>query len=250
MATKDLIRKRGLLAAVTGDSMADTAPLAAMIAKHFDDDMIAAIAREYRRGRRLYVGTTNLDLVQPVLWNIGGIAAGGDPDLVRALLLASASIPVAFPPVYIDVEAGGQPYDEMHVDGGAVAQVFVYPLSFDMDGELRKVGASTDDMRMYVIRNARLEPIHKVVDPKLFPIIERSTMALLHSQGVGNLYQIYLGAQRDGIDFNLAYIPADFDLTPDEPFDKNLMNALFDRGYEAARSGYPWQKKPPDFYLP
>jgi predicted acylesterase/phospholipase RssA len=42
-------------------------------------------------------------------------------------MIASAAIPRAFPPVMIDVEVNGQPFQEMHVDGGAMAQVFVYP---------------------------------------------------------------------------------------------------------------------------
>ena len=43
------------------------------------------------------------------------------------MLLASASLPIAFPPVKIEVEADGRRYDEMHIDGGAAAQVFLYP---------------------------------------------------------------------------------------------------------------------------
>ena len=42
-------------------------------------------------------------------------------------MLASLAIPEALPPAVIDVTANGKPYQEMHVDGGAMAQVFVYP---------------------------------------------------------------------------------------------------------------------------
>jgi hypothetical protein len=65
------------------------------------------------------------DAQRPVIWNIGAIAASGRPgavELVRQILLASAAIPAAFPPVLIDVEVDGKPYQEMHVDGGAIAQ--------------------------------------------------------------------------------------------------------------------------------
>ena len=128
--TKDIAKKRNLLAAVFGDSMADTAPLQKLIAKYIDTEMIDAIAREYKKGRRLFIGTVNLDAGRSVIWNIGAIAASDYPQkksLIHELLRASAAIPIAFPPVVIPVEAEGRQYDEMHVDGGTGSQVFVYP---------------------------------------------------------------------------------------------------------------------------
>src|SRR6185369_7995617 len=89
-----------------------------------------AIAREYQKGRLLLIGTTDLDAQRPCLWNIGAIAASGNPgapDLIRKILRASSAIPGAFQPVLIDVEAGGKNFQEMHVDGGAIAQMFLYP---------------------------------------------------------------------------------------------------------------------------
>jgi predicted acylesterase/phospholipase RssA len=76
------------------------------------------------------VATVNLDVGRPVIWNIGAIAASGHPqalDLFRRILLASASVPGAFPPVLLNVEMGGRRFQEMHVDGGAAVQVFLYP---------------------------------------------------------------------------------------------------------------------------
>jgi predicted acylesterase/phospholipase RssA len=89
---------------------ADTGPLFRLISRCADAGLLAAIAREYRKGRLLLIGTTNLDQQRPIIWNIGAIAASGQPgalDLFRKILLASASIPGAFPPVMIDVEARG-----------------------------------------------------------------------------------------------------------------------------------------------
>src|SRR3977135_4684049 len=87
--------------------------------------MRAKIASEFEKGLLLLIQTTDLDAGRPVLWNIGAIAASGHPgalDLIRHILVASASIPAAFPPVMFDVEANGKPYQEMHVDGGAVSE--------------------------------------------------------------------------------------------------------------------------------
>ena len=102
-------------------SAADTAPLRRVIARYVDADMIAKIATEHRKGRRLFIGTTNLDAGRPVLWNLGAIANSLDPgaaDLIHDVLLASASIPGAFLPVLINVRAEGETFDELHVDGG------------------------------------------------------------------------------------------------------------------------------------
>ena len=57
----------------------------------------------------------------------------------------------------------------------------------------------------------------------------------------------YLLTQRDGIDFNLAYIGSDFAANKEEDFDNAYMQKLFNYGYEKGINGYPWKKYPPDF---
>ncbi len=114
-----------------GSALADTGPLAGLIAHYIDEKMLLDIAAEYSRGRILLVLTTNLDAQRPVVWNMGEIARAGDKkalELFRKVILASAAIPGAFPPVSIDVEANGKPYEEMHVDGGTMREVFVLPV--------------------------------------------------------------------------------------------------------------------------
>ncbi len=68
---------------------------------------------------------------------------------------------------------------------------------------------------------------------------------MIGSQVVGDLYRIYVVAQPDGIEFNLAYIPDEYDIGAQESFDQEAMKRLFQLGYEWARGGYPWQKLPP-----
>ena len=126
--------RRAFTAALFSDAMAGTRPLAETIDRYVDDRMLAAIGREYERGRLLMLGTTDLDAQRPVIWNIGAIAASGHPqalDLFRKILLATAAIPGAFPPVMIGIKVDGARYQEMHVDGGVNAQLFLYPGSFD-----------------------------------------------------------------------------------------------------------------------
>jgi Patatin-like phospholipase len=245
ISAKDVLEVRGYIAAFTQDAMADNAPLRATIARHFDQAMLDAIAAEYRKGRILLIGTTNLDARRPVIWNIGAIAESDNPkrlDLVHDILLASAAIPGAFPPVMIDVDIDGKTYQEMHVDGGASAQVFVYPPSLD----LSKSGIRRE-RHLYVLRNARLDPDWAQVERNTLSIVGRAVSSLIQTQGVGDLYRIYLTAERDGVDFNLAYIPSTFTAKLAEPFDTAYMKELFQVGYDMAVKGYPWEKAPPGF---
>lgn len=251
-STKDVITKRPLLTILTGESVINSDPLRQTLREIFDEKMIAAIAAEHAGGRRLYIGTTNLDAGRPVIWNIGAIAVSGHPrsaELISDVLLASASIPGVFPPVFIEVKAGGKSYEEIHVDGGTSSQVFLYPLSLDI-GEVGKAVGVEGETRMFVIRNSQLIPHWKVVNPKLAEIAGRSLSTLIRTQGIGDLYRIYLGAQRDGIEYNLAFIPEDFKMESKEAFDTEYMSRLFDLGYQMAKSGYPWKKAPIGFEPP
>jgi len=242
LETRDLVSKRGPLAILTKDAVASTDGLREKIELFVTDAMIDEIAREHQRGRRLVVGTTNLDLMEPVYWHVSAIAASDRPDraeIIRKILLASASIPVAFPPVYFEVEAGGETYDEMHVDGGAANQVFAYPSLVDLDEELERIGVSTRGWRLFVIRNAHVIPQHEAVEPRVGSIAGRSISSMIRTQGIGDMYQIFLLARRDGLEFNLAYIAEDFDPV--------YMGRLFELGRSMAAGGYPWFKGPEQF---
>jgi predicted acylesterase/phospholipase RssA len=246
-STRDLVRKRYLIHILTGDSAVSTKPLQRLIARYFDKDVLKQIAEEYRKGRRLFVGTTNLDAGRSVIWNIGEILTSGTPNahkLVHKILLASASIPVAFPPVFIDVEVDGTRYDEIHVDGGTASQVFLFPVGLDWKIVEEKFEL-TSRPNAYIIRNSQLTPAWETVQPKLFPIAGRSIGSLIKTQGIGDLYRLYLTTLRDNIDFNLAYIPSEFQKEAKEVFDREYMGELFDLAYRLAADGYPWKKTPP-----
>jgi predicted patatin/cPLA2 family phospholipase len=252
ISTKDILEKRSLFSILTADSAADTKPLRELLEDVIDVKVLEDIVVEHDKGRRLLIGTTNLDANRPVIWNMGIIAKSGAPNalkLVRKILLASASIPGLFPPVYIEVEADSHRYDEIHVDGGTSSQVFLYPASLDMRRMMRQVGLKGKS-RIFVIRNSRIEPYWETTKPKIFPILNRSISSLIRTQGIGDLYRIYLSAQRDGMDYNIAFIPSDFKEKPKEEFDPEYMNKLFDLGYQMAKNGYPWEKVPPGFEPP
>ena len=96
-----------------------------------------------------------------------------------------------------------------------------------------------------MVRNGKLTVPWQLIHPHILPIAERSLKDLIGAQVVGDLYRIYTIAKRDNIEFNLAYIPSDYDIEPKESFDREVMNRLFQLGYEWARAGSPWQTLPP-----
>ena len=247
--TEKIIRKRALLSVPFGDSAVDTAPLRALIAELVDDNVIRAIAQESRKGRQLFIGTMNLDAGRAVIWNIGNIAESQHPEkkgLIHDIMLASASIPVAFPPVMMSVEADGKAFDELHVDGGTGAQVFVYPAAVDWNTLLNLLRVP-EPPNVYVIRNSPIRPEYQTTERDIVSIAGRSISSLIRTQGIGDLYQIYIICQRDGSKYNLAYIPADFDVESSEPFDPVYMSALYDLGYQKGLSGKAWQHEPPGY---
>lgn len=246
---EDIYEKKGFLGIISSDSAADNSPLRRLVAKYVTDQMVTDIARENNRGRKLLVGTTNLDAERPVVWDIGAIAGSGVPDrkkLIQEILIASASIPGVFPPVNIKVVADGKTYDEMHVDGGTANQAFMFPSTFSLKEEDKKIRpGETLKRTLYVLRNGKVTPEYSTVKPKLASIVGKSISTLIKTQGIGDLYRMYANAQRDGIAFKAVWIPESFTMKEPKPFDPAYMKALFDLGYKMGREGIPWATQPP-----
>ena len=247
----DIISIRSWWAVLTDDSVADTAPLRSQLRKHIDRTFLDEIAAEYAKGRELWISTTNLDAHQRVIWNMTKLAASKHPralDLFHDVMLASAAIPGAFPPVMFDVELDGKPHQEMHVDGGTMAQVFVYPPNIKL-AELSQTEGGERQRHMYVVMNTRIDPDWAQTERRVISIAGRAISSMIHTQGVGDLYRIFLTAQRDKVQFNMTHIPADFQHLHPEEFDNSFMQALYERGYQLATSGQAWKKLPPGFEL-
>ena len=249
LTLEDVARSRGLLPAIFSDGLADNTPLYRTISRYMNDAMLAAIAEAYRGGRLLLIGTTQLDAQLPVIWNMGAIAASGHPralDLSRRILLASAAIPGAFSPVMIDVTLDGEARQEMHVDGGAFAQAFLYPSSLGVQRRQRlRRGTAATQVDAFVIRNARLDPDWADVERRTLGIAGRAISTMIAASGYNDVLRIYANTQRDGIGFHLAFIGSDFDRELPSPFDQPYMRALFEYGLDKARRGYPWATQPP-----
>ena len=267
----DMVERLSLSEALSGDAAFDTAPLRRLIDRYIGDEEVARIAAEARKGRRLLVATTNLDAARPVVWDLTKIAASGAPSarqLIGDVILASCSVPGLFRPVLLEVEAGGERYDELHVDGGVTSQLFIGPNGYDWERAVAQLGVPGKP-QVYVIRNARLRPVReaarnnlertiaavsrnpdgrpewKEVELKMTPIIRRSLASMAREPGIDEAYRRHVTAYGVFLDFNFAHIPDDLDLDPSEFIDLDYMRELFARGYEMARSGYPWIRGAP-----
>lgn len=236
---------------VAGEALADTRPLQAMIARHVDEELLERVADAHQRGRRLYIGTANLDAPRFVVWNMGLIATSGHPDalvLFRKVMLASASIPVAFPPVFFEVELrpGGPRYDEMHVDGGVGARVFLNGGVF-RGSVIRERGgmggAGREDI--FVIHNGQLIPRPDPVPRSLAQIASRSIDASGRAAALGDLIRIHGYAQSEDGSFSWVTIPREVNMASDEVFDPAQMQVLYDLGRRMAAEGGNWFTLPP-----
>ena len=245
--TRSDIYDPGIMPLLVGSGLVDSSPLENLIANYVDERFLREVARERKKGRVLLIGTTNLDAQRPVLWDMGRIAMSDHPQalsLFRKLLLASASIPGAFPPVRIKVRAEGRTYEELHVDGGVTLQVFVSPPAL----AVRDLGPSMKRLASRSFHHPQREksaPSGKPSTREVSPISGRSVSTLIKNQGIGDLYRIYAMAQIDGTDFNLAAIPSKFNVRRAEPFEQTYMQALYDEGYRSGFQGYRWMKAPP-----
>src|SRR5262249_5186874 len=124
----------------------------------------------------------------------------------------------------------------------------VFPAPPSLRGVAQSMGLEmTRPGRVYIIRNSMLTASEaKTIERQTISIAQRAINSLIHTQGIGDLYRIYMTTTRDGFDFNLAYIGPDFMYeNKKEEFDTRYMRALFDYAYNLGRHGYPWKKAPP-----
>jgi hypothetical protein len=228
------------LSLVFASSLFSSRRLREFIARYADDAMLAAIAAEHAKGRRLFVATTDLDSQRAAIWDMGRIASANTPDslsLFRDVLAASASVPAVFPPVLIAAEANGNFFREMHVDGSVMQPVFTMPDAFLLGSVLPLRRRA---LNMYVLMNNKIEPDLLVVPNKTVDVAGRTASTTIKVQTRSVLFGTYAFARRNGFGFNLTYIDKDVPPSTSAGFDTAYMRALYRYGYEKARSGRVW----------
>ncbi len=232
------------------ESLTDTWPLKRGIERSVTPALLAAVAAEHRKGRRLLVVTTELDSLRPTLWDMGAIATAGGPaglKLFREVMLASAAIPGIFPPVMID-SAGrdGKRFQEMHADGGATAPFFVAPGRALLE---QVAGASPAEDRLpapevYVVVNTSQSPDFQVAQRSMLSILGRSLSAMIKAQTAGAIAVTKAFAARTGTPIHIATIDQRFGQVSQAPFEQGYMRALFAHGERLGRAGTAFDWSP------
>ncbi|MCO6406497.1 alpha/beta hydrolase [Aurantimonas endophytica] len=230
---------------VFGSSLLKAEPLKRHVEHFITPYVLNQIAAEHRNGRRLFVLTTNLDIQRGVIWNMGAIAASGNPDalkLFRDVIVASASVPGVFPPVKIQAASNGRQFQELHSDGGSISQILTPPLL--VENALFPERTAQQKVNLYVIVNNALIPEFDVTPNRTVSSLGRAYSTFLKSQAQSELTALYNHALRTGANFHVASIEVQIPYSMLNPLDKNYMHAAYRFGYEQTTSGTLWKDTP------
>jgi hypothetical protein len=220
----------------THESFLDTWPLRRLIEKRVTPELVAGVATEHKKGRRLLVVTTNVDAGRRVIWDMGAIAEKGDEaalKLFRDVLLASSAIPGFFQPVMIEVEANGKKFQEMHIDGSVTSPFFVAPEAFLEPANKARLRAT----ELYIVLNAKLSPDFYPPERVTVQILSRLIGVVLKAGLRAELMLFAANAARIGVPIYVAQVGDDFNVPARGLFDEKYMNALFEYGVQRARQG-------------
>ena len=238
-AAAGLLQSRGL-GALIGSGIYKSAPLRSLVERFVTEDVLRAVAAEYAKGRVLLVATTDLDSQRGVSWDLGAIATQGTPqalELFRSVLVASASIPGAFPPVLIQSDNAGLRFEEMHVDGGVAAPFLAVPetlWSFEEPSDTLR-GA-----RFYVVVNGRTNPSFGITKDTPQGVLGRSIDILLRASLVTTLAGNRAFADRNDLFFRYAALPDDSEASALD-FSLESMSAVYEIGRQGAISRAAWR---------
>ncbi len=245
---RDLFSIRLPPALFWSDSLVDAQPLRKRVKAEITPDVIDRVARAHAEGRRLYVGTTDLDTKRLVIWDMGAIAASTAPrkaKLFRDVLLASCAIPGLLPPVSITIEVDGQRRTELHVDGGVSASLFLPPSVLAAKPDAASQPGLPAD-RVAVIVAGKLQMASKPVERRLTRVSEEALSMLLQSRMDSDLLRVYSLTQHAGARFRLTAVPDDL------PVDDNWMaldvpalKRIYAAGYLSGGDEKTWRTAPP-----
>lgn len=234
----------GVLGLIFGAAgLESSAPIARAIEKIITAETLVEIGALHNKGHRLLIGTTNLDVERPVIWDIGAIANSDVPnkvELVRQIILASSALPGIFPPVLIEVEAEGETYDELHVDGGTTQQVVLIPENLGRPGRTFKSG-TRPVVDLYIIYNGKVAPDYAPVKASGMDILFRSIPVFIKSLGRADVKRLRETALQHGATYKLVAVPSEITIKNDFTPDPEYLQSLIKVGYEMGIEGI-WQE--------
>lgn len=236
ISKQDIFADRGVFGLLSGsDSLKDTAPLRALIAKYITAETLERVSMAYDDGRLLVVGTTNVDYAQTWVWNMSLIAKAGDLELYRKVLLASASFPIVFPPVEIE--------GHLFVDGAARSNVVV----IGMGGTAKPKPPLYGPGNVYMIDNGRLNHPPEALRQALGNVAATTVSVMMDQMMQTALTRSYFGARLLGYNFKMVAIPDDVEVGNDPlAFDPIQMREAFDAGRSLGKQPDPWSGAPPN----
>jgi hypothetical protein len=209
-----------------------------------DERLLQAVAAEHRLGRRLLVATTDLDRQRPSIWDMGEIATRGGEAAVRmfrTILIASASVPGIFAPRLIRCVAEGEAFEELHVDGGVTAPLFLMPEALL---RWRNLGRRLRGGKVYVLLNTVIDPEPRTTALTLPAILVRSFDTMLRQSYRQALNVVAAFCVAQDIPLGVAAIPSAPGRTERGAmlnFQTESMRALFEAGRKAAQEDEFWR---------
>ncbi|CAN5524964.1 patatin-like phospholipase family protein [soil metagenome] len=225
------------------DAVATSRPLKKLIDNVVDENLLAAVAREHRKGRRFYVGTTHLEARKLAVWDMGAIACQGPGaiDKFRDVLLASSSVPGVLPPVRLTCTREGKACSELHADGGTTASLFV-PQGLIAPAP----NGGPSGTNVYVIVAGKLFADPGKVRSRVLPVLSASANSIVYASARAEIATIHHLSRLAGANFHLTAVPAG---DPADPmglaFDPKEMSRLYEVGYCQTVSGPAWMTSPP-----
>ena len=237
IAKKDVHNERGVFSLAFGaDSLSDTAPLRALIARFITAETLKRVAAAYNNDARfLFVGTTNIDYGQTWVWNMSLIAKDGNLELYRQVLLASASFPIVFPPVEID--------GHLFVDGAARSNIVIAGIG----GTVRPPPPPFGPGNLYLVDNGKLHSPPEALRRALGDVAATTVSVMMDQSMLTAMTRAYFGAKFLGYDFKMVAIPDNVNIGKDPlAFDPKQMRAAFDAGRAIAKNPNHWVSLPPN----
>lgn len=242
---ESLLEDSNLLRVMFGAGLAGNARLRGLVGQYVDAYVLQAVAREYAKGRRLYVVTTDLDTQRTAIWDMGKIAAIGSPaalKLFQDVMTASASIPLVFPPVFIEAEASGNRFQEMHVDGGVTAPILTLPDEYLLR---RRSPMQKSRVDMYLLVNNKIQREFTLVKDSALDVASRSISSITKSQTRAIVFSTFDFARQNRFSFSLSYIERGYPSDKRSEFDTSYMRSLYEYGFDKAVRGVAWRHVPP-----
>jgi hypothetical protein len=225
-------------------------PLKKLFLNNFNEALLKRVADAHTKGRRLYIGTTNIDTGQLIVWDMGAIASSSRSDKYQRfsdIIYASSAMPIFLPPQYISVDVEDEQYYQMHVDGGIYSHVFMIGLLVNWKEVLDfSDDANLDfDVTLYTIANRKYrnrtayEPVEQSPSSVISAFIETETDLLFDR----SMYRLYDNSIQKGIKFRMAAVPKDVNYVDvSTEFNPEKMLKLFNVGYGFGLNGIKWQE--------